>query len=191
MRVEIDAQLRRALDHVVAIYASRECFVLHLFSHAGHLNIGDGLGRLYQRARGQEASQLIAGKKDLSRCVTRGHAGILRMAEDGCAHLHRPAQPLQFADAYKWMLFERRMALVVEVVQQGSGRVELDQAAARFAPVSPSRSASASPQAATQASTASACLRRLSLCVHSVSSCQAWARRIVRCLLELRVICFA
>src|SRR5271165_4882152 len=48
--------------------------------------------------------------------------------------------------------------------------------ALRSSPSSPRRLASVSPHAVTQASTASACLRRLSLWVHSVSSCQACSR---------------
>src|ERR1700757_1745074 len=47
---------------------------------------------------------------------------------------------------------------------------------ARLSPERPRRSASASPQAVTQISTAMACLRRLSLWVHSVSNCQARSR---------------
>ena len=47
---------------------------------------------------------------------------------------------------------------------------------ARSSPVRPSLSASLSPHAVTQISTASACLRRLSLWVHSVSSCHACSR---------------
>src|ERR1700757_1959496 len=59
---------------------------------------------------------------------------------------------------------------------------------ARCVPAGPSRSASASPQAVTQISTARACLRRLSLWVHSVSNCQACSRSYFFSLFSLKVI---
>jgi len=72
VRVEFDSQLSRALNHVLPIDSPREGFVLHLFAHAGHFDICNGLGRLDQGAGCEEAGQLVAGEEDLSRCVTRG-----------------------------------------------------------------------------------------------------------------------
>src|SRR5208283_3142686 len=56
--------------------------------------------------------------------------------------------------------------------------------AARSSPARPSRPASCSPQSATHASTASACLRRLSLWVHSVSRAHACSRPYAKFVIE-------
>ena len=103
------------------------------------------------------------------------NAGVLRVAEDRGAKFHGPALSLEFAHADEGMLLRSGVALVVEVVKQAGGGVELNEAGALVA-VEAERSASASPQAVTQISTAMACLRRLSLWVHSVSNCQACSR---------------
>ena len=54
----------------------------------------------------------------------------LRVAEDGGAHLSRPALALQFSHAHERMLFWRGVALVIEVVEQGSGAVEIQERSA-------------------------------------------------------------
>src|SRR5579863_1476792 len=59
---------------------------------------------------------------------------------------------------------------------------------ARSSPDRPRRSASASPQAVTQISTAMACLRRLSFWVHSVSNCHACSRLNFFSLFSVRAI---
>ena len=48
------------------------------------------------------------------------------MAEDGGPQLRGPAQPLQFPYANEGMLVGRGVALIVVVVQQGRGGVELE-----------------------------------------------------------------
>src|ERR1700739_2807744 len=61
-----------------------------------------------------------------------GDAGILRVAEDRGAQFDGPALALEFADADEGMLFLRWMALVVVVLKQAGGGVELDEAGALF-----------------------------------------------------------
>ena len=57
-----------------------------------------------------------------------GNAGVLRVAEDGGAELDRPALAFQFAHADEGVLFRGGVALVVVVVKQAGGGVELDEA---------------------------------------------------------------
>jgi CubicO group peptidase (beta-lactamase class C family) len=175
VRIQIDAQLLRALDHVRRFTPRAKALSFIFLRTPATSTSAIALLGLTSAQAVRKPRQLVAGKQALVQMRHARHAGVLRVAEDRRAQLDRPAQPLQFAHADEGMLFQRGVALVVEVVQQRRGRVELDQAGARPSPDNPSRSASASPQAATQASTASACLRRLSLWVHSVSSCQAAA----------------
>src|SRR5258708_26140382 len=58
------------------------------------------------------------------------HAGVLRVAEDRGAEFWGPALALQFANTDEGMLCSCGVALVVEVVEQTSGGVELDEASA-------------------------------------------------------------
>ena len=62
--VEVDAEFGHALQDVLAVNAACEGLVFHLFLHARNLDVGDGLAGLDQRASGEEAGQLIAGKED-------------------------------------------------------------------------------------------------------------------------------
>ena len=41
MGIQIDAKFRGALNHVLAVHASRKGFVFHLLAHAGCFNFGD------------------------------------------------------------------------------------------------------------------------------------------------------
>src|ERR1700722_9775789 len=61
------------------------------------------------------------------------HSGVEGVAKNRGAELLRPAQPLELADANKWVLFRRGMALIVEVVEQRRGRVPLDERGAGVA----------------------------------------------------------
>jgi hypothetical protein len=49
------------------------------------------------------------------------------MAQNGGAQLDWPAQALKLTHANERVLFGRRVALIIEVVQQGSGGIELDE----------------------------------------------------------------
>ena len=164
-----------ALNHVLPVHSPRKCLVLHLLANAPDLHVRNRLARLHQRAGGQKARKLVAGKQRLRQVRLPRHPRVLRVAQDRRPHRLRPTQPFQLPHAYKRVLLRRRVPLVVKVVQQRRRRVELDQLLPLL-PASPSRSASASPHAITQASTPSACFRRLSLAVHSVKSCQACSR---------------
>src|SRR5579871_6487306 len=55
------------------------------------------------------------------------HAGGAGMAENRRSRRRWPSQTLQLLHADKRMLFERRMAFVVEIVEQGSGRIKRQQ----------------------------------------------------------------
>src|SRR6202007_2263344 len=46
MRIKINTQLRRALNHVIPIHSAREGLVLHLFAHTRHFHICNRLRRL-------------------------------------------------------------------------------------------------------------------------------------------------
>src|SRR5579859_996350 len=61
------------------------------------------------------------------------HSRIGRVAKDRGSGLLRPAQPLQLPHPDKGMLLKRRVALVIEVVEQGSGRIQLQQPVASLA----------------------------------------------------------
>jgi hypothetical protein len=76
---------------------------------------------------GQKAGQLVAAKQRLIQMRDARHAGVLGVAQDGGSQLDGPAQPFQFADSNEGMLVGRGVALVVEVVEQGRGGVELDE----------------------------------------------------------------
>jgi len=56
-----------------------------------------------------------------------GNARVLRVTEDGGAEFAGPALSLEFADADEGMFFCRGVALVVEVVEQGGGGVEIQK----------------------------------------------------------------
>jgi len=97
------------------------------------------------------------------------------MAENRGAHRGGPTQALQFTDSDKWVLFERGMAFVVEVVQEGRGFVKLDEV----------RAGVASEAEAVRLRFAASCdtgfdgegvLAQAFTQSHSVRSCQAWAR---------------
>ena len=125
--VQIHIQLFGALDNVLAIDGAGESFVFHLFAYAGGLDLGDGFLWLYQGTRGEKSGQFVAREKSLGQMAVAGDAGILGVAKDSAAHFGRPSQSLQFADAYEGMFLGRGMALVVKIVQQGGGGVELEQ----------------------------------------------------------------
>jgi transcriptional regulator with XRE-family HTH domain len=104
-----------------------ECLVLHLFAYAGDFDACDRLVRLDERAGCKEAGEFVAGEKGLVEMGDAGHAGILRVAEDGRSDFNRPAQPLKFADADEGMLCGGGVALVVEVVEQAGGYVQFKE----------------------------------------------------------------
>ena len=91
------------------------------------------------------------------------------MAQNCGAEFRRPAQPLQFAHADEGMLFRRGVPLVVEVVEQRGGRVELDEAQRAPRPQAQAGRLPARRRPSRRLPPPCACLRRLSLSVHSVS----------------------
>src|SRR6266581_768185 len=54
-----NAQLLRSLPHFVAVHAARERLVLELLLYRRDLEIAEAPGRPHQRARDQEAAQLV------------------------------------------------------------------------------------------------------------------------------------
>jgi len=127
MRVQIDAQLRRALHNIFPIDTPGEGLVLHLFAYARHFNVGDRLGRLDQRARGQETGQFVAGEQAPGEMRHPRHSSVLGMAENRGAQFLRPALPFEFAHAHHRMLRSGGVPLVVEIVQKCRCRVKLNQ----------------------------------------------------------------
>lgn len=130
MRIKVDAQFCGALDHVFAVDAAGKGFVLHFLSHAGDFNFGDLLARFHKRAGGEESGKFVAGKERLIQMRHAGNAGVLSVSEDRRAQLDGPALALQFADSDERMLFGRGVPLVVEVVEQAGGGVQVDKARA-------------------------------------------------------------
>jgi len=130
MRVEVDAELSGALNHVLPVHALRERLVFHLPAHAGNFHLGDRPGWFDQGSRREEAGKFVAGEERLVEVRDARHAGVFRMAEDRGAQRLGPALAFQFADAHKRVLLSRGMALVIKIVQQGRGRVKLEKSVA-------------------------------------------------------------
>ena len=128
--VEIDAEFGCALEDIFAGDAAGEGLVLEFFAHAGGFDIGDLAAGLDQGAGGEKAGEFVAGEEGFVEVGEARDAGVTGVSEDGGAQLGGPAETLQFADADEGMFGERGVALVVEVMQQGRCRVEVEQGCA-------------------------------------------------------------
>ena len=117
--VEVDAELRGALDHVVAVDAGREARCFSFLRTERGSSVERPSGRT-SAAGVHEAGQLVAGEEDVLELALarRDVLQVVRVRE------HRPDEPLRVAGSRRnaravlRMLVERRMPLVVEVVQQ-------------------------------------------------------------------------
>ena len=117
MLVEVDAELVRALVDVLAVHAGGERRLLELLLH--------GLGlqplepaRAHERARVDEPGQLVAGEQRLLQRRVARQPEMLRVREDGLDDVVGIALLAQDRCAVLRMLVQRRMHLVVEVVQE-------------------------------------------------------------------------
>jgi len=115
--VEIDAEFLGALNHIGTVDATGEGLVFHLLAHAGDFDLGDRLAGLTRAQAVRKPASSSQAKRHLSRWVTRGTPDTGHGRESRCAS-RRATQALQFTDSDKWVLFERGMAFVVEVVQE-------------------------------------------------------------------------
>jgi hypothetical protein len=116
--VEGNVELGCAFDDVVAIDTAREGLVLHFLSHAGDVDIVDGLCGLDERTGGEEAGELIAGEEGFGELGYAWDAGVFRVAEDSGAHFFGPSLLGEYGDANEGMFFARGVFLVVEVVEE-------------------------------------------------------------------------
>src|ERR1700684_1342937 len=116
--VEGNVELGCAFDDVVAIDTAREGLVLHFLSHAGDVDIADGLCGLDERTGGEEAGELIAGEEGFGELGYAWDAGVFRVAEDSGAHFFGPSLLGEYGDANEGMFFARGVFLVVEVVEE-------------------------------------------------------------------------
>ena len=96
-------------------------------------DLGNGFAWLDQGAGGEKAGQLVAGEESLGKVRRARHARVLRVTKNGGAKFLRPAQPLQLANTGERVLLGGGMALVVEVVEQGGGGIQLQQRRPRIA----------------------------------------------------------
>jgi hypothetical protein len=126
--IEVNVQLLRSVEDIVAVHAAGEGFVLELFPDTRDFDIADGLAGLDEGARGEKARELVAGEESLVQVRRALRAGVFGVAEDGMADLLGPATLFKDADADPRMLIGRGKPLVVEIVQQTSGAVEINQA---------------------------------------------------------------
>jgi len=106
-----------------------EGLVFHLLPDAGDFNVGDGFGGLDEGAGGEEAGQLIAGKERLVEVGDARRAGVLGVAEDGSAHLLGQPRRSSSRTPTKGVP-GARVTLVIEVMEEGGGGVEIDERAA-------------------------------------------------------------
>src|SRR2546429_8793391 len=95
-----------------------EGFVLELLFHRGHVHLGNGFGRPDQCHGSHEADQLVDGVEDLLHGRGPRRVGVVGVGEDGIPDLLWPAALLQDLGAFDRVLADRRVALVVVVVEQ-------------------------------------------------------------------------
>ena len=98
------------------------------------------LRRLHQRAGGEEAGELVAGKERLVEMRFGHDAGVVRVGQDGVQHFLGPAVAAEVGDADEGVLGGRGVALVVEIVEQAGAAIELGEGCGLFAGEAEARS---------------------------------------------------
>lgn len=127
---ERDAEFFGAFDYIFTADASREGFVFHaLFDGAG-FKIEDALRRTDVGAGGEEAGELIAGKKCVLKRRFAWDAAVIGVGEDGADHFFRIAVLAENFGALGGMFAVGSVVvvgptLVVEVVEEGNEAPEL------------------------------------------------------------------
>src|SRR4051794_13942635 len=115
--VEVDAELLRALVDVLAVDPRRERGLLQLLAHRLGLEALETRGA-DERARVHEARELVAREERLLQRRVARQAEVLGMGEHGLDDLVRVALLAQDRRPVLRVLLERRMHLVVEVVEE-------------------------------------------------------------------------
>lgn len=121
--VERDAEFLSAVVDVVATDAARERFIFELFLHGRGFHLVDALGGFDERASGEEAGELVAGKEGVVERRNACHAGVAGVAEDCVNDFFGVSALAENLRAFKGVLFRRVMfrvgpAFVVEIVKQ-------------------------------------------------------------------------
>ena len=124
MLVEVDAQLFRAPGHLLAVDAGRERRLLELLPHGPRLEGGDAV-RTHEPAGVDEAAELVAGEERLLELCVPGQMEMLRVREDGLDDLLGVPLLPQDRCAVLRVLVERRVHLVVEIVEKSRHSPEL------------------------------------------------------------------
>src|SRR5579864_4939734 len=78
--VERDAELLSAIVDVVATDSAREGFVFQLFLYGCGFHLVNAFGGFDERAGGEEAGELVAGKEGVIERGDARHAGVAGMA---------------------------------------------------------------------------------------------------------------
>ena len=122
--VELDAELLGALVDLVAVHAGGERRLLQLLPHRLRLEALEP-GRADERARVHEAGELVAREERLLQRRVAGQREVLGMREHGLDDLLRVALLAEDRRAVLRVLVERRVDLVVEVVEERGDAPEL------------------------------------------------------------------
>ena len=122
--VEVDAESFGACIHLVAVHAGGERRLLELLLHRLRLQPLEP-GRPDEAARVHEAAELVAGEERLLEQRVPRQREVLGVGEHGLDDLLGIALLAQDRRAVLRMLVERRMDLVVEVVEQRGDAPEL------------------------------------------------------------------
>ena len=124
MLVELEAEELGARVDLVPVDAGCERRLLQLLAHRFRLEPVEA-GRSHEPTRVDEPRELVAGEeRPLERRVPR-QLQVLRMGKDGVDHLLGIALLAEDRGAILRVLVERRVDLVVEVVQQRDAAPEL------------------------------------------------------------------
>ena len=114
---ELHADQLEALAHVVAVDAGGERLLLQLLLHRRRLQRRDAV-RPHEPAGVDEAGQLVAGEQRLLERRRALQVEVVRVRQDGAHEPLRIPALEQHRPAVLRVLVERRMHLVVEIVQQ-------------------------------------------------------------------------
>jgi len=115
-----NAKLLCTIEDVLTVHGAGKGFVLHLFLYRGDVYFEDAAVRFDVRDGGDEAGQFVAGEESPLERRDARHAGVLRVGEDGAAYLFGDSAFGQYGFALLRVLFERRVDLPIEIVEQGS-----------------------------------------------------------------------
>ncbi len=116
--VQGDMEQRRSFRHVVAAYRAGKRLILQLLLYPRNVNVMNRLTPLDQGTGRQKAGKLITRKQRAIQVAFARRASVGSMRHDGMANGFRPAPLCQHAIANVGVFIERRMTVIVEVVQK-------------------------------------------------------------------------